>query len=74
MKAESKANEENDKKERERIEMMNAADSLVFQTEKQLTEFGDKISADKKATIESAKDALKSAVDQKINDGIEGLT
>ncbi|MCE2962214.1 MAG: molecular chaperone DnaK [Chitinophagales bacterium] len=74
MKAEAKANEENDKKERERIEMMNAADSLVFQTEKQLTEFGDKISADKKATIESAKDALKSAVDQKIYDGIEGLT
>lgn len=74
MKAEAKANEENDKKERERIEMMNAADSLVFQTEKQLTEFGDKISADKKATIESAKDALKSAVDQKIYDGIESLT
>jgi molecular chaperone DnaK len=74
MKAEAKANEESDKKERERIEMMNAADSLVFQTEKQLTEFGDKIPADKKATIESAKDALKSAVDQKIYDGIEGLT
>lgn len=74
MKAEAKANEEADKKERERIETMNAADSLVFQTEKQLTEFGDKIPADKKSTIESAKDALKSAVDQKNYDGIEGLT
>jgi len=74
MRAEAKANEESDKKERERIETMNAADSLVFQTEKQLTEFGEKISADKKATIESAKDALKSAVDQKDFDAVEGLT
>ena len=74
MKAEAKANEESDKKERERIEMMNAADSLVFQTEKQLTEFGDKIPVEKKSTIESAKDALKSAVDQKNYDAIEGLT
>ena len=74
MKAEAKANEETDKKERERIEMMNAADSLVFQTEKQLTEFGDKISADKKSAIEAAKDALKSAVDQKNFEGIEALT
>ena len=74
MKAEAKANEEIDKKERERIEMVNAADSLVFQTEKQLTEFGDKIPAEKKATIESAKDALKSALDQKNYEGIEGLS
>ena len=74
MKAEAKINEESDKKERERIETMNAADSLVFQSEKQLIEFGDKISADKKATIESAKDALKSAVDQKNHEGIEALT
>lgn len=74
MKAEAKANEETDKKERERIEMVNAADSLVFQTEKQLTEFGDKIPAEKKATIESAKDALKSALDQKNYEGIEGLS
>ena len=74
MKAEAKANEESDKKERERIETMNAADSLVFQTEKQLTEFGDKISADKKATIEGAKDALKSAVENKDFEAIEGLT
>lgn len=74
MKAEAKANEEIDKKERERIEMVNAADSLVFQTEKQLTEFGDKISVDKKSAIEAAKDALKSAVDQKNYDGIEALT
>ena len=74
MKAEAKANEESDKKERERIEMMNAADSLVFQTEKQFKEFGDKIPVEKKSTIESAKDALKSAVDQKNYDAIEGLT
>ena len=74
MKAEAKANEESDKKEREQIEVLNAADSLVFQTEKQLTEFGDKIPADKKEIIESAKDALKSAVDQKNNDSLEGLT
>jgi molecular chaperone DnaK len=74
MKAEAKANEDADKKEREQIEGFNAADSLVFQTEKQLTEFGDKITADKKAAIESAKDALKSAVDQKNFEAIEGLT
>jgi molecular chaperone DnaK len=74
MKAEAKANEDADKKEREQIEGFNAADSLVFQTEKQLTEFGDKITADKKAAIESAKDALKSAVDQKNFEALEGLT
>lgn len=74
MKAEAKANEEVDKKERERIEMMNAADSLVFQSEKQLTEFGDKIPADKKSTIESAKDALKVAVESKNFDTVEALT
>lgn len=74
MKAEAKANEDSDKKERERIEAMNAADSLVFQTEKQLTEFGDKIPADKKSTIESAKDELKAAVEAKNYDMVEGLS
>jgi molecular chaperone DnaK len=61
MKAEAKANEEADKKERERIEKLNAADQLIFQTEKQLKEFGDKIPADKKSAIETAVAALKDA-------------
>lgn len=49
------------KKERERIDKLNTADSLVFQTEKQLKEFGDKIPADKKGAIESALEDLKEA-------------
>ncbi len=61
MKAEAKANEAADKVEREKIDKLNAADSLVFQTEKQLKEYGDKIPADKKATIESAVEKLKEA-------------
>src|SRR6478609_7527210 len=61
MKAEAKANEETDKKEKERIEKINQADSLIFQTEKQLKEFGDKVPADKKAPIESALNNLKEA-------------
>lgn len=61
MRAEAKANEATDKAEREKIDKLNAADSLVFQTEKQLKEYGDKIPADKKATIESAVEKLKEA-------------
>lgn len=61
MKAEAKANEESDKKEKERVEKLNQADSLIFQSEKQLKEFGDKIPADKKAPIESALNTLKEA-------------
>ncbi|ODT35519.1 MAG: molecular chaperone DnaK [Sphingobacteriales bacterium 41-5] len=61
MKAEAKANEATDKAEREKIDKLNAADSLVFQTEKQLKEYGDKIPDDKKATIESAVEKLKEA-------------
>jgi molecular chaperone DnaK len=61
MKAEAKANEETDKRERERVEKMNQADSLIFQTEKQLKEFGDKVPADKKAPIETALESLRSA-------------
>jgi len=61
MKAEAKANEETDKKEKERVEKINQADSLIFQTEKQLKEFGDKVPADKKAPIESALENLKNA-------------
>ena len=59
MKAEAKANEVTDKAERERVEKLNAADGLVFQTEKQLAEFGEKIPAEKKAVIESALNKLK---------------
>ncbi|MCX6203452.1 MAG: molecular chaperone DnaK [Bacteroidetes bacterium] len=61
MKAEAKANEAGDKIEKERVEKLNEADSLIFQTEKQLKEFGDKISADKKAPIETALANLKEA-------------
>jgi molecular chaperone DnaK len=59
MKAEAKANEESDKKEKERVEKLNQADALIFQTEKQLKEYGDKIPGDKKAAIEAAYNRLK---------------
>ena len=61
MKAEAKANEATDKIEKDRVEKLNQADSLIFQTEKQLKEFGDKIPADKKAPIETALETLKVA-------------
>jgi molecular chaperone DnaK len=61
MKAEAKANEAADKAEREKIEKLNQADSLIFQTEKQLKEYGDKIPADKKTVIEQAAEKLKEA-------------
>ena len=61
MKAEAKANEASDKEARERVEKINAADSLIFQTEKQFKEFGDKVPADKKSPIESALEKLKDA-------------
>ena len=61
MRDEAKANDEADKKEKERIEKINTADSLIFQTEKQLKEFGEKIPADKKAAIETALTKLKDA-------------
>ena len=61
MKAEAKANEATDKAAREKVEKLNQADSLIFQTEKQLKEFGDKIPADKKAPIETALNKLKEA-------------
>jgi molecular chaperone DnaK len=61
MKQEAAANEESDKAVRERVEIINKADSMIFQTEKQLTEFGDKIPADKKQPIDDALTALKDA-------------
>ncbi len=61
MKAEAEANAEADKAEKERIDKINQADSMIFQTEKQLSELGDKLPADKKAPIESALAELKTA-------------
>jgi molecular chaperone DnaK len=61
MKAEAEANAEADKKEKEKIEKINNADALVFQTEKQLKEYGDKVPADKKEPIEKALQELKDA-------------
>ncbi|KAA6299883.1 MAG: hypothetical protein EZS26_003981, partial [Candidatus Ordinivivax streblomastigis] len=61
MKAEATANAEADKKEREKIDKLNQADSMIFQTEKQLKELGDKLSADKKAPIEATLNKLKDA-------------
>lgn len=62
MKAEAEANAEADKKEAERIEKINHGEALVFQTEKQLKELGDKISSEQKTPIEDALKALKEAV------------
>jgi molecular chaperone DnaK len=61
MKAEARANEATDKAEREKVEKLNSADSMVFTTEKQLKEYGDKIPADKKTVIENAVNKLKEA-------------
>jgi molecular chaperone DnaK len=61
MRDEAKANEEADKLEKEKIEKVNAADSMVFQTEKQLSEFGDKLSEGNKTAIEAALTELKAA-------------
>jgi molecular chaperone DnaK len=61
MKAEAKANEATDKAERDKVDKLNAADSMIFQTEKQLKEYGDKIPAEKKSAIEKAAEKLKEA-------------
>ncbi len=61
MKAEAKANETSDKAEREKVDKVNSADSLIFQTEKQLKEYGDKIPADKRGPIDAALEKLKEA-------------
>ncbi|NCT10292.1 MAG: molecular chaperone DnaK [Flavobacteriia bacterium] len=65
MKREAEANADSDKKARETAEKINGADSMIFQTQKQLKEFGDKLSADKKAPIESALEDLKKAYEMK---------
>ena len=65
MKADAEANAEADKKAKETAEKINGADSMIFQTEKQLKEFGDKLSADKKQPIEAALEELKKAHEAK---------
>jgi molecular chaperone DnaK len=65
MKAEAEANADADNKRREEAELINKADSLIFQTERQLKEYGDKIPADKKQPIEDALAALKTEFEAK---------
>ncbi|WP_299325002.1 molecular chaperone DnaK [uncultured Maribacter sp.] len=65
MKAEAEANAESDKKAKETADKLNEADGMIFQTEKQLTEFGDKLSDDKKKPIEDALTELKTAYESK---------
>ena len=65
MRDEAKANEEADKAERERVDKINNGDAMVFQTQKNLKEYGDKIPADKRSAIENACNSLKKAVDEK---------
>lgn len=71
MKNEAKANEEADKKVRERVEKLNMADGLIFNSEKQLNDYGDKIPADEKAKIEAAVAKLKEAHKAEDLDGID---
>jgi molecular chaperone DnaK len=71
MKNEAKANEESDRIAKEMIEKVNQADSLIFQTEKQLKEYGDKLSAGNKSAIESALNQLKTAHVSKDSAGID---
>jgi molecular chaperone DnaK len=71
MRDEAKANEESDKKAREKIDKVNAADSMIFQTEKQLKEFGDKVPADKRGSIEKALSSLKEAHKSQDTDAID---
>jgi len=65
MKSEAEANAEADRKAKEEADKINQADSLIFQTEKQLTEYGDKLSADKKEAIQKALGELKDAHKEK---------
>ena len=71
MKREAEVNATADKAEKETIEKLNQADSLIFQTEKQLKEYGDKLSDNNKANISSAVDALKSAHGSKNLEGVD---
>ncbi len=74
MKAEAEANADADKKAKERIDKLNQADSLIFQTEKQLKEYGDKIPADKKEPIETALNELKEAHKKEDIDAVDAAS
>ena len=74
MKDEAAANAEADAREKERVDKLNQADSLIFQTEKQLKEFGDKLPADKKTQIEAALGKLKDAHKAQDLAGIDAAT
>ena len=74
MKAEAEANAEADKRESERIAKLNQADSMIFQTEKQLKELGDKLSSDKKAPIEAALEKLRTAHKEQNIEAIDAAT
>ena len=65
MKADAEANADSDKAAKEKVDKLNEADGMIFQTEKQLKEFGDKLSDDKKKPIEDALEELKKAYDTK---------
>ena len=71
MKQEAEANADADKKAKEQVDKLNSADQMIFQTEKQLEEFGDKLSEDKKKPIETALEALKKAYETKELEQIE---
>jgi molecular chaperone DnaK len=71
MRDEAKANEAADKAAKDRVDKINAADSMIFQTEKQIKEFGDKIPADKKAPIEAALNELREAQKSQDLDAID---
>ncbi|MEY4109666.1 MAG: molecular chaperone DnaK [Bacteroidota bacterium] len=71
MKNEAEANAEADRKAKDQVDKLNSADAMIFQTEKQLKEFGDKIPAEKKSVIEGALTELKTAHGSKNLDGIE---
>ena len=77
MRDEAKANEAADKAEREKADKINEADAMIFQSEKNLKDYGDKIPADKRAAIESALTQLKSAYESKdissINSALENM-
>ena len=74
MRDEAKANEAKDKEERERVDKIHGADSMIFSTEKQLKEYGDKIPAEKRQAIDSALAELKSAHSSQNLAGIDAAT
>ena len=74
MKREAEENASADAKKKEEVEVFNKADGLIFQTEKQLKEFGDKLSEDKKAAIETAVAELKTAFEAKDLDSVKTKT